>query len=272
MIMEHSRKIWLLVMLGLAAVFGILFAVLVRPMYSKANDLHSQYRRKVSTRQRFMTRPQGAPTDSLLRAVLQEDKLLGDTLTQAVSELGMKKTRLLPEAVPRPSIYWLDVLRKTRLALTRDARKAGMGIPRGLTFGNDIPSDEQVPRLLRKLTLVEELVGLGIKSGISSFSDLDIGNEEAVQSSGKDFLRKLNVNLSMTGTLDSLLNFIYFLQEADSFFIIEDMEIESSSEILKVKLVLSMLYFLSDENEPGETESPTRQEKHAKTRTVIKKS
>ena len=272
MIIEHSRKVWLLVMLGLAAVFAILFAIMARPMYSKANDLRSQYLGKVSAMQRFMTRPQGAPTDSLLKAVLQEDKLLNDTLAQAVSELGMKKTKLLPEAVPRPSIYWLDVLRKTRLVLTRDARKAGMGIPRGLTFGNDIPSDEQVPQLLRKLTLIEELVGLGIKSGMSSFSDLEIGSEEAVQSSEKDFLRKLNVNLSMTGSLDSLLNFIYFLQEADSFFIIEDMEIESPGEILKAKFVLSMLYFLSDENEPGETESPTRREKHAKTRTVIKKS
>ncbi len=263
-------------MLGLLAVSGILFAAVVKPIVSQANDLRSQYLTKLAAKEKFMTRPQGSPTHSLLKAVLGEDKLLNDTLAQALRELSLQKAKLLPEAAARPSIHWLDVLRKTRLALTREARKAGMGIPKGLTFGDDIPSDEEVPELLRRLEVIKELVGLGIKSRMSSLSDLSLGSEEVVQSSGKKFLRKLNVNLSMTGSLDNLVNFIHSLQEADSFFVIEDMEIESEGEVLKTKLALSMLYFLSDESEPGidsgETETPTGQEKHAKTRTVIKES
>ena len=238
-------------MLGLAAASGIIFAVAVAPIHSRANDLRSQYLTKLATREKLTTRPQGAPTGSLLRAVVQEDKLLNDTLAQAVRELSLQKAELLPEATARPSIYWLDVLRKTRLALTREARKAGMGIPKGLTFGDDIPSDEEVPELLRRLEVIEELVGLGIKSRMSSLSDLSLRSEEVVQSSGRNFLRKLNVSLSMTGSLDSLVSFIHSLQEANSFFVIEDMEIESESEVLKTKFVLSMLYFLSDESEPG---------------------
>ncbi len=269
---QHSRKIWLLVMIGLAVVSGIVFAVAVKPIHSRAKNLHLRYFMKTAIKEKFITRLQGAPTDSLLRAVVEEDKLLNDTLAHTVRELNLQKAELLPEMTARPSIYWLDVLRKTRLALTRETRKAGMEIPQGLTFGDDIPSDEKVPELLRKLELVEELIRLGIKSGVNSFSDLNLGNEVVVQSSGKDFLRKLNVNLSMTGSLNSLVNFIYLLQKANSFFVIQDMEIESKGGVLKTKVVLSMLYFLSDENEPGETEPLTLREKHVKSRTVIKKS
>jgi hypothetical protein len=261
----QSRKIWLLVMLGLAAASGIIFAVVVRPIHSRANNLRSQYLKKVAVRKNFAIRAQGLPTDSLLRAVEAEDKLLNDTLAQAVRELSLQKAELLPKATARPSIYWLDVLRKTRLSLTSVARKAGMEIPRGLTFKDSIPSDEKVPGLLWRLEFIEELIRLGAKSGVSSFSNLSMGNEEVVQSSGKDFLRKLNISLSMTGSLDSLISLIHSLRKADSFFVIEDMEIKSEGGVLKAKAALSMLYFLSDESEPERTETPVGLEKNTET-------
>ena len=107
------------------------------------------------------------------------------------------------------------------------ANRSHVDIPRDLSFGDDIPLEEEVPKLLRRLSIVEKIMTLAIKSGVKSVTEIRPGGKEIIQSSGEPFLEKLPLTLSIAGNLESLVRFIHSLQEADSLYIIEDISIQS---------------------------------------------
>ena len=246
---ERDKKVWFSIFLGMIVLSAGVFMVKVRPMQKKAGAKNLQYRMKVDAKKKFIARREGAPTAGLKKAMQEENRLLYTMCTTGTERLGMRKRVLLSEDITRPSIYWLDVLRKTRKELVDKARESEVNIPADLSFGDDIPLACDVPELLSRLRIVEQLVGLVIESGVESVSSLEPASEEIIEGGDEVFLRKLNISFSLEGNLVSLVNFVHSLQEVQSFYAIENISLRSEGGILNTGLTLSTYYYHpGDEN------------------------
>lgn len=239
------------VSLVIFAIFLVsIFAIRVRPLQKKGASLTSEYRRKIASKKSVFSRHEGSPTEKLKASVKEEGESLKNAYRAGVKRLNLIKPELLPEDTSRPGIYWLDVLRKTRKGLLAQAMRSDVDIPRGLSFPDNIPPGDEVPELLRTLRMIEEVLTVAIKSGMKSVADIRAGDKEIIESSGELFLEKPSLSFSMEGNLESLVRFIHFLHEVDSFYVIEDIDIQtikgthirSEGQILKVTLTLCMAY------------------------------
>ena len=240
---ERGKKIWFSIFLGMIVLFAGVFMVKVRPIQKKTGAKDLEYRMKVDENKRFIARREGAPTTVLKKAIQEENWLLYTMCRAGMERLGMRKRVPLPENIARPSIYWLDVLRKTREELVDKARKSEVNIPADLSFGGDIPLASDVPELVSRLRIVEQIVGIAIESGVESISNLEPASEKIIEGDGKVFLRKLNINFSLKGNLVSLINFVHSLQEVKSFYAIENISLRSECDILNAGLTLSTYYY-----------------------------
>lgn len=238
---------WLIGLVIFAVVIGGVFAVRVRPVLVGGRELSERFVEKVNEKSDFLSRPEGPPTEKLIKETREENEMLLAGYWEGIEELNMVKPGLLPEDTARPSIYWLDTLRRTRRELSAAARRAGIDIPKGLSFGDEIPSDDQVPELLRRLKIIEEVLTLAVRSKLKSVTGVSLGTEEVIPSSGGAFLKRLPLYFSVTGDLESLVLFMHSLQETDSFYIVEDISVENEEQVLKANLSVSTLC-LQDES------------------------
>ncbi len=259
-----ARK-WHLSLVIFAIFLVSIFAIKVRPLQKKGASLIREYREKIASKESFVSRAVGPPTEMLKASVKEEGESLQNAYGAGVKRLNLIKPELLPEGTSRPGIYWLDVLRKTRRGLLSQAGR-DVDIPRGLSFPDNMPppDEDEVPELLRTLRIIEEVLTLAIKSGMKSVADIRAGDKEIIESSGALFLEKASLSFSMEGNLESLVRFIHFLQEADSFYVIEDIDIQtiestdfrSEGEILKVTLTLCMAYMAQNIDEVAKVSIP----------------
>ena len=243
---ERNKKIWFSIFLGMVMISIGIFMLKIRPIQNKASILYAEYRAKLDQKKRLISRHEGKPTDALKRAVYAETQLLKTTCMAGIEKLGLRKQAHLPDNIGRPSIYWLDVLRKTRAELLDNAKASGVEIPRNLSFSDAIPAANDIPALLTQLRIVEDIVSLAIRSGVESVSGLTLGAEEIIRSGDGPFLAKLTVSFSLTGNLQSLINFIYSLEKINSFYAIKDISVESKEGTLKTALTVSSLYHLTE--------------------------
>ena len=209
---ERGKKIWFSVFLGMIVLFAGVFIAKVRPIQKKTDVKNLEYRVKVDEKKRFIARREGPPTTGLKKAIQEENRLLYTMCRTGTERLGMRKQVPLSETIARPSIYWLDILRKKREELVDKARASEVNIPADLSFGDGIPLACDVPELLSQLRIVEQLVGLVIESGVESISSLKPASEEIIESGDEVFLRKLNISFLLEGNLVSLINFVHSLQ------------------------------------------------------------
>ena len=260
-----ARK-WHVFLVVFAIFLVSIFAIKVRPLQKKGASLIREYRGKIAEKISFVSRAEGPPTEMLKASVKEEGESLQNAYRAGVKTLNLIKPELLPEDTSRPGIYWLDVLRKTRRGLLTQAMRSHVEIPRGLSFPDDMapPLEDEVPELLRTLRIIEEVLTLAIKSGVKSVADIRAGDKEIIESSGALFLEKPSLSFSMDGNLESLIRFIHLLQEVDSFYVIEDIDVQttesrdfrSEGEMLEVTLTLCMAYMAQNIDEVAEVSIP----------------
>ena len=186
--MISGEKRWIVSLAVLAVAIISVFAIKVKPLLVQGASLAKDYMHKIDTKQKFLARPEGPPTKMLVKSTGEEGKLLRDTYAAGVQKLNLRKPRVLPEGILQPSIYWLDTLGRTRKELLAQANRSHVDIPRDLSFGDDIPLEKEVPKLLRRLRIVEEIITLAIKSELKSVTEIKPGGKKIIQSSGEPFL------------------------------------------------------------------------------------
>ncbi len=248
--MTLGERKWCVCLVIFAIFLVSIFAIRVRPLQKKGASLTREYREKIASKKSFLSRPEGPPSEMLIKSVKVEGESLRNAYGTGVKRLNLAKPEFLPPGTSRPGIYWLDELRKTRKGLLAQAIRSDVDIPRGLSFPDNIPAEDEVPELLRRLKIVEEILTMAIKSRVKSVASIKTRDKKIIESSGEVFLEKPSLSFSVEGSLESLVRFIHFLQEVDSLYVIQDIGIEtiggtdihSEGEMLKAALTLSMPY------------------------------
>lgn len=245
---KSSRKIWFSVFFAMAVVFTVLFIVMVRPVQKQVKKKLYVYEVKLKTLKQITSSPEKVPSEMLLREIKSETEFLKGAYDKAVKDLGLENSGLLPENAARPSIYWLNLMRKTKINIERRAKKSGLKIPKDLTFSSDVPDDSEVPALLGKLKIVDELISIAGTAGVKSISGMQWMENEIIEESGNPFIKKSYISFLIAGSIESMVKFISSLNETDSFYAIESFEMNGSGKILKAKILLSAACFLRSED------------------------
>ena len=251
---KSSRKIWFSIFFAMAAVFTVLFMVMVRPVQKRVKKKLYTYEVKLETLNQITSSPEKVPSGMLLKEIKSETEFLKGAYDKAVKELCLENSCILPENAARPSIYWLNLMRKTKIDIEHRAKKSGLKIPADLTFSSDVPDDSEVPALLEKLKIVDDLISIAVIAGLKSISEMQWGESKIVEESGNPFIKKSYINFLIAADIESMIKFISFLNEADSFYAIESFEIDGGGEILKARVLLSAACFPRPEDISGGSE------------------
>lgn len=199
----------------------------ILPVMREADATQRELERMVSQRRDFIRRPEGPPSGALLRAAESEREEIERIFSRVESELDIETPRLLPEEITRPSIYWLDTLRRKRAEISSRAREKRVAIPSGLGFADTLPSDERVPELLFRLYVAEELIDKAIENALRSISEIAFGEtSDAEGLSGLD-VKKASLTFSVQGSLENLFRFIKSLRSASFVYTVSDIGFEA---------------------------------------------
>ncbi len=246
---SRSNMIWFSVLLVFVLLAAGFFIMRIRPVMRETEQLSSQLERMISQRRELISRPEGPPSEELLRMAREETRLKAEILEELESEIEIQAPELMPERISRPNIYWLDTLRRKRTEISGLAESAGLDVPPALGFGDGLPDDPEVPKLLFRLHVVEELVVLAADSRLRSITAVSFGDggqrrdardqfgpvhgvgapgEPAAVAGLEDMgVKKLSITFSTESTLDNLLNFMMLLRNANYLYVIDDLRLET---------------------------------------------
>ncbi len=255
---SRSNLIWFSALLFLLMGAGAYFFIRVFPVLRDADRLSTRMEEMLVQRSELFLRPEGPPSESLLQAAREESSVRGWLLEEIEKNLKISHPPLLPEGAGRPGIYWLDTLKRKRAGITGRARQEGISIPAGLGFSDSLPSRDEVPGLLFKLYIVEEIYGLAADSGLLSISEIRIVDEtRAARPGEREFfrdvppeasgrvsedmgrqvpgledigVRRVLLELSAEAALADLFVFVNRLRHGSFLYVIEDMRLRAVEE------------------------------------------
>ncbi len=243
---SRSNIIWFSVLLALVLIAAGFFALRIQPVMKQAGSLSRELDRMLSQRRELASRPEGPPSQILFEAAQKQTKLKEAIFDEIESKLSIKVPDLLPEGTTRPSIYWLDSLRRKRVQLLAKAEQSGLVVPSDLGFRDELPSDERVPVLLLRLFVTEEFIGKAAESNLRSISALRF--EEAPAATDRRYLyaaqpasgagfgspaagledmgvMKVPVRFTVEASLENLFSFMFSLESGSFLYIIDDMKL-----------------------------------------------
>jgi hypothetical protein len=235
-VISRSNVIWFSALIFLVLVSAGFFLLRILPVMRDADSMQGELRSMISQRKEFISRPQGPPSEVLLRAAesarMEQEKIF----QEAKANLAIEAPGLLPEGITRPSIYWLDTLKRKRRGISSRAGKADLGIPSGLGFADGLPSDDRVPELLFRLYVTEELIDKAIESGLRSVKELEFGESSDAPGLEDLDVKKVDLDFSAEASLENLLKFLKSLRSASFMYIVNDMSFKSvESERVEVE-------------------------------------
>lgn len=221
---SRSNIIWFSVFLFLVVVTAGVFVLRILPVLRESRSLSGQLQSMLAQRRELVSRPEGPPSEALLRAAKEATVIKEEMLSGLEDRIFIDVPRLVPPGIVRPSIYWLDTLRRKRPEISGKAGEAGLSIPPGLGFEDGLPQDEAVPRLLFRLYVTEELIGKAAASRLRSISALNFG--EGGKAGGLEDLgiEKAPLRFTVEASLENLFAFIQSLRDASFIYIIDDMK------------------------------------------------
>ncbi|MBN1794612.1 MAG: hypothetical protein JW844_06575 [Candidatus Omnitrophica bacterium] len=147
------------------------------------------------------------------------------------------------KSLPRGSesgLYFREALFALEKKLDREAKGAGIEIPKSLGFGTELPPVSEVPRLLKQLTLVEQVVTSFISEGATEISEIQLLELPAVD--GQNF-EEVPVEVRAVVSHGGLLRVLYALNTAQPAVDIRTLRVKRLDTLLEVDLTASVFLF-----------------------------
>jgi Tfp pilus assembly protein PilO len=130
-----------------------------------------------------------------------------------------------------PGSYFKKILDRKRTELLKESSRRNIEIPEDLGFGEELPPDAEAPDLLTFLFVKDQLIRIGLESGIRSITAVD--HFELVKTGPEKnnmFINEYPVRIEFQGELKSVMNILYRLRSKNRFLILRNLEITSDNE------------------------------------------
>lgn len=236
---------------------GIFFISKLRKKVITENKINSE----LTLLNLFKGKKEYAPTTVWIRYSKEKRKQLGDMYKQMMKELNTPFARI-PEGVKGPLKFKEEIFNvqdklrqkadSTGLILEREAQSLGFQ-----EYEKEIPTKEEIPKLTKKLHIAEELVELIFASKIDFLENIEFLECRDNILDGEDALsyRVIPVKLEIISSLRNLARFLYFLSESKFIFVVNDININSSTDKkdkIRADLDISTIVFLEKKKNNNE--------------------
>lgn len=237
-----------LISLSILFILGLLW---LRQIHAKSIKIEQELENRITEVQSL----QSTNKMSLTSAQVASLKTQHDEVKKNYQNLlDLLDTAKEPEQNLSP-LEFKEELLKTRQLLRERAGIWNITIPSAIGFsefeGGNIPTPQDVPKLILQLDAIQSLIDYALESRVDEIVRIDKNDiQDIILTSDQMMYQILPFELSLKGSMQSLLGFLNKLYASTHFFIIRKMNIESLKEgILSIELEIDTIKLRKDQNE-----------------------
>ncbi len=260
-----ARQQVLVIILLVGLLVGVLWFSLLFPINRECRDLKA----RIDAMQVELQRKGLLRNEETLQALLQQED---DAYRVLVEEWRATMERLagLPDQrrLTRMAVGYIDfkvALAETRKRLTQAAQAGNVRLPPSLGLDEGVESGENPRHLLLQLRSVERLLNLLIDLKIVAVREVRPMPPilHTVGEGGEEYMEEYPMEVEFLGTLENLYVLFGAILEPRHVFFVKNVRIESAAsdekpDLLKVRLMMSLLLFVKDPEEFRPVPRPKR--------------
>ena len=221
------------------AILGMLYFTLAGPIRKKEHIVERQYTSKSSNLRKYLSGSEGPPSKMIIEVLEEGNKRLEKEYELVKKRLAFEQSIQIPTS-GNPVLFFQQRLLTVRGQMLKLSNKSGVKIPPSLGFSDAMPDREQVPTLLRQLKVVQDILELGINSGLLSISNLIFG-----EISNKSYFEEVPIELTVNGNLMAITQFLYNVQNAPELYVVEKISITSNeANMLSLELLINTIVWI----------------------------
>ena len=230
--MDFFKRHIILVVILLVFIGGFIWSV--SQLATSLQDKSSLDRKIEETRRAIEEAAKFSATKETLLFLNKKYKMLKTICEETEKILITPQARMpLPEELPAAGVEFKKILSNTKRNISREAQNANLLIPSSIGFAeyNDrIPEKEELPDLMRKLRIAEELITLMRRAGVSALTDITFLTpvDKDFPGRGAGCYREFPVKVSLRATQKSLAQFMDKVRVSDYLFVVNRTEITKS--------------------------------------------
>ena len=239
--MRRISEKYILIGIGVITlvILGILHFTLAGPIRKKEHIVERQYTSKSSKLREYLSGSEGPPSRRIIEVLEEGNKRLEKEYELVKKRLTFEQSIQIPTS-GNPVLFFQQKLLTVRGQMLKLSNKSGVEIPPSLGFSDAMPDGEQVPALLRQLKVIQDILKLGINSGLLSISNLIFG-----EISNKSYFEEVPIELTVNGNLMAITQFLYNVQNASELYIVEKISITSKeANMLSLKLLINTIVWI----------------------------
>jgi len=213
------------------------------PILKEKEELEGKVQNKLNVLQGYFRDAKNIPSPAISSAYEKGNGQLEKKYEKVRESLPVIEPLSLP-GDRDPKYYFMDELERVKSKLNETAVERGFTIPEELDFPKEYSAftEEEVPILLGKLYLVQKIINLVSGKGVSSVTELKIGDFE----DGNDY-KEISVTLKLQGNMLSITKLLHVLENYDKEFLLvrglklQSPENEKGGEQISAEFRISML-------------------------------
>lgn len=200
----------------------------------------NQESRNLATQIQALTSEENIYSEETVITLAEKESYLKAELSSVIRSMSYESPvefQLPPQESPRK--FFLNILNESHKTLKRK-------IPIQsdlLGFSTDIPSDQEVPKLLKLLAMASEVVEQAVLSKIRSIEKMRPAQESQQEiDDSESFLTPLHYQIEVLGDIRSISEFLHRLQAPKQYYSFKEAELtedRSKKGLLRLKLTVT---------------------------------
>ncbi len=239
--MRRVSEKYILIGIGVITliILGMLYVTLAGPIRKKEHIVERQYTSKSSELRKHLSGKEGPPSKRIIEVLEEGNKRLKKEYELVKKRLAFEQSIQIPTS-GNPVLFFQQRLVTVREQMCKLSNKSGVEIPLSLGFSDEMPDEKQVPALLRQLKVTEDILKLGINSNLLSINSLTFG-----EISNKSYFEEVPIELTVSGNLMAITQFLYNAQNASELYVIEKISITSKeANMLSLELLINTIVWI----------------------------
>jgi len=239
--LRRISEIYVLIGIGIITlgILSVLYLTLTMPVRKKSSIIDRQYTSNSAKLREYLSGIEGPPSKGIIQVLEEGNKRLAKEYELVKKRLTFEQSIQIPTS-GNPVLFFQQRLFDARGEMLKLSSKSGVEIPPLLGFSDAMPDVEQVPALLRQLKVVQDILKLGINSGLLSISNLIFG-----EISNKSYFEEVPIELTVNGNLMAITQFLYNVQNAPELYVVEKISITSNeANMLSLELLINTIVWI----------------------------
>ena len=211
------------IVVSLIGVMVALYIIFARPFIHKKMEVERELEEALEKVKRCYSSPEGPPSEELIKELEKGNKLLEDEYIKVRRALYKEFKVEIPKE-QNPALYFMELYYHKKKEWQEYAALKSASIPTEIEgLPERLPSEQEVPILLKKMDCVDWIIHKILDAGVESIGEIAIYNPEE-----KGIYTKIPLTIALTCDLLAFSKLLNMLEnEKERFIMIDDLSLEA---------------------------------------------